>query len=85
MNEQKIAAMLDLAQGDEPWSKVGEDLGEFLDMNTRDRDAPADVVLEVSYIPEDDDVLLRLPCYMSIWLPRWQLEAAIERAKGAKE
>jgi hypothetical protein len=63
MNEQRVAAMLDLTQGDKPWSMIGDDLGTFLDTNTVDGDILANVVLEVTYIPEDDDVLLRLPGY----------------------
>ncbi|GEM_PF-3507609 len=79
MSEVKITAMLDLVKGDASWEEVGRDLGAFLDANTPELD-PADVVLEVSYIPEDGDILLRLPGHMSIWLPKWQLEKAITMA-----
>jgi hypothetical protein len=81
MSEVKIAAMLDLAQEDaDSWKSAGDDLSGFLESNSRDGEEPANVVLEVSYIPEDGDILLRLPGYMSIWLPKWQLEHAIAMA-----
>lgn len=84
MSEVKIAAMLDLAQGDATWEEVGRDLGSYLDANTRDGDL-ADVVMAIDYIPEDDDIMLRLPGYMSIWLPKWQLEKAITMAVQKEE
>ena len=79
MRDVKITAMLDLAQGDATWEEVGRDLGSYLDAHTMDNDL-ADVVMTVDYIPEDGDIMIRLPGYMSIWLPRWQLEKAITMA-----
>jgi antitoxin component HigA of HigAB toxin-antitoxin module len=80
MSEVKITAMLDLANGDASWEEVGRDLGNFLDANTTDF-GPADVVMTVYYAPEDDEYLIRLPGYMKILIPRWQLEKALELSR----
>lgn len=82
MPEHKVAAMISFDACDaDTWASAGEHLGQFLEFNSLDGEEPAHVVMEVSYIPEDDDYLIRLPSQMTIWIPRWQLDKALELSR----
>lgn len=81
MSEQRIAATIEMGDEVDDWESAGRKLGELLDAAWNNMYEWSDVALKVEGISEDGDVMLSIPGYLSIRIPRWQLEQALERCR----